>query len=1044
MDIIVPKRLATVAVYDPDQSWGPLSSRVLLPLGVQTCIEREGRSANIVRVVHNECPFANVVLAVVPDRGFDRQAATALQGPAVPWIRRLYLAIIDDEMLTSVSRSTYGFRSLTDEVKREFNARLVLVRMDTPDDELDDALSLVLRIADCSAKREQAYRKAAALSVIAVGELGRTIKAGTLLELENSMNIVCRAECIQDSLRAALRAVREVEEEEAKLNRQWEILAKRSLERCLAAARGGTVHGMGAEDIITGIADHLEEVEKQVVTDFSNPPVEFLKAWAKRVSEVVAKPELVLPVVGVFSTGKTSLINHILGPSPDGHALLRTSRNHNTALLSRFHYSDRGYLQLQWKKSIDYELVWHGDRAKRVVRCPVDGTIESIQRVGDGLLLIIRAETGEMRWTQLDKEHIKLNSVREGARVKANEALSEGIDENTMHLGLLAKRPSTPIYCNPWAIRSMLRFLDDGRFADVRLEVRWRQREKGKLSKKEFKLKDEILNQGSDGYLLAVQWLRDITRGREGIQPVPITIPPDASPYPVRVRMSVRLAEDKCEPCRRPLDSEQDWTWFQGPPDQRACSSEEGTVGFAESAEAAWLVEQADLYLNAPLFRIVSLMDTPGLDSISEHHDRTTEGCIHRGQVFLVMARLGRDTFKESTERTFHMIVQSLVAQKIPRSDWRERVFIVLNWFDREVGAWSEEQARTSANRFKERMRAILDAESPRMYIVNMTPTKLDENPDKLLGYNSLAVLKRDLRSFIGLHGVAIRLVGLQKELQESLVRIGADLTAEASSLGVGNDNYIKNLELVLQKIGQNEFVWNRIREQIREAVDEMIRPITTLRSELERGYRGKDDFEQAKYVGLTCMAAYNQARNAMKISLEDELNMTIKSAVSSCLQNIPRLRIAFDMVDELPVMTPDSYSYTVDRIINEWPGLLSHILHRMRNWFESYPITKRNELRSKYVSKDLLKDIKNRTEVMSREILRSAGKALDAVTKQLARQLDDVQADANRQATRRVEIEALKQRLTNFQPAVVRTTATISRVVAYIEQMSQRSGGLQ
>ena len=120
---------ASAVVYDPAQAWDPLLSLVMLPPGLETTLEREGAAARCIRVVRGDCPPAGAVLAVVPDRGFDRAGALALgRVPVAPWTSRLFLAVIAEEMTKLVSRGGFGFENLVSEVRREYGAPLVLVR----------------------------------------------------------------------------------------------------------------------------------------------------------------------------------------------------------------------------------------------------------------------------------------------------------------------------------------------------------------------------------------------------------------------------------------------------------------------------------------------------------------------------------------------------------------------------------------------------------------------------------------------------------------------------------------------------------------------------------------------------------------------------------------------------------------------------------------------------------------------------------------------------------------------------------------------------
>lgn len=72
--------LPRITVYDPAQGWLSLSSRVILPQGIAATLQREGVSGIFNRLEQGSIPDADILLAIVPDRGFDQAQARALDG----------------------------------------------------------------------------------------------------------------------------------------------------------------------------------------------------------------------------------------------------------------------------------------------------------------------------------------------------------------------------------------------------------------------------------------------------------------------------------------------------------------------------------------------------------------------------------------------------------------------------------------------------------------------------------------------------------------------------------------------------------------------------------------------------------------------------------------------------------------------------------------------------------------------------------------------------------------------------------------------------
>ena len=1027
--------LPRVIVYDPAQGWHSLASRVVLPAGINATLNRNGASGVFKRLEQGSIPDADVLLAIVPDRGFDRSAARALEEyPPSSLIPRVFLAVVDDEMLKPVSRGGFGFEHLHEEITREQGAPLVFVRPGVDAWLLEDALSIALRRASNSAVYRDDSKKVTALVCLAVTFLSSSANAESLSAVEDLFCQVDMAQALTMQLQEAIIRAEKHFEDGRLLDEEWRRLAQRSLDKCLAAARGATIHGIGAEDVIRGLADRLPEIEATLTVEFGNPPDDSLQKWAERLRVVVDSPEIVLPVVGVFSSGKTTLINHLLGPSPGGHALLRTSRNHNTALLTRFCRGTPERVRLTWRSDIDLELMWHGDVTTRPILAATDGKIEKLESLGDGHLVTLRTQTGDVRWVHLDERHHPLPGIRPGKHVHAGEALSEGIDANAEALGLLKESPSTELTIRPWAIASILRFLDTGLLFDVQLDLRWRQRRSLPVpGSPPFEIRQATLKDSDPEYRDAISAMKEIVRGKVDRLSDRIPVPMGRSLVPIALRFQAKVRKECCEPKEHPLTDEEGWTWFQGPADERGGEGSERHRGFAESAEAAWLIEQADLFVNSPLFRLASIVDTPGLDSISEHHDRITEDCIGRGQAFLVMTRLGHSTFSVATERTFHMIVQSFLSQRVPRNQMSGRVFVVLNWFRRDVGAHTEDQARDSARRFEERLRYLLGAERLHVYVVELSPSRLRENPEEILGFPSLAALKRDLRSYLGVHGIAVRLRSLRNELEPTLARLEKDWREQLAGLGAGSDEDIKALRRVIARLDVAGTLRTDLHEKIDEAIDSIDSPWKTLRHELKRDYDGKSDFENAKDVGVNTMTAYNSARNDLRNELFDEIDGSIAAVVRTHVVTAPHIRRCIAEIESLPVAPVDGFSRDVSKIISEWPGGWRRFWHVVTN-FEYHATTERQKLINRYIQDEATKSIKVKCEKIRDALTHAVAEVLDGLVKDLHKRLADKQADANRIAARRTEIDEQLRHLANFRPSASRMSRTLERVIADIE----------
>lgn len=1031
----------TITIFDPSQSWGMLSKNSFRS-NKEEIIKFNEVFLRCNYKTHGDCLSANVVLVIVPDRGFDRSTQRALNSTTVePWHQRLYAAVIDEEMMKPISRGGVGFENLTQEVKRQYDAPLLLIHKGHENEILPDLIDLLGKCALRSLENEQAFYRIKEIEKIAYSRprISTTIEnAADILQI---ITIGKEARAFRKELQNLSHKI-EKGSNDSLLSDEWKSLVRRSRDCCIKITRAASVHSFGAEEIIKDIVNVLPPLKTLLDEKFKNPPIKALNNWVKQLTQVLEKPELVLPVIGVFSSGKTTLINHILGPSPGGHARLRTSQNHNTAMLTYFHYDSREHMRFSWHSEIDLDLMWYMDPAKRPILAPTTGTIASIKEDSDGWLILIDNKQSECQWVRFDKDHPPLTDIQKGVAVHAGMPLSKGIDRKEIHSGLCAKKCTASIHTRPWAIASLLEFIETKKLTDVRLEIEWRRPAKtGEFSFKPFVLESKSHKQGEQDFSAAITALRDIIQPNKKRLYAQIRIPEGKNVFPVSVRVHASLDENNCALQEKTLVSEEDWTWFQGPPDMRVGLVKPGT-GFSETPEAAWLIKQADLYVNAPLFKLVSLVDTPGLDSISEHHDRTTEQCIQRGQAFLVLVRLGKDTVSGATERTFHMITQSLTAQRIQREEWANRIFVVLNWFRRSVGARNKADAKASADRFRKHLRTILYTEHPQVFVVELSQSQLDENPQELLGYPSLAALKQKLGAFIGKQGVALRLNGLKDNLEKIYRDMKRDLEQQQRSLSFGSAEDVKMIQASIKKMQENGSTRKTIMQEIIEGeLESVLEPLQFLRCAFCANYDNKEEFESLLISAERFMIEYNCKRNEFEREIQSKINHYIYQMVKNSLGNPPRIQINRDSLKCLPEMPSSNFANKAKSIRDNWPWAITRFGLFLVN-MDSYANVKRDELRDAFLPESLDHTLTKTATMIECSLKESAAEALDDAVSQLEMRLADLTANANDQEIRKDAIELERKKLRQFKPIVHQTVQVISSIVAQLHNSDKHTGG--
>ena len=1025
-----------VVVYDPADLWSRLGGP-LLPVGQGVDLPRGGVQCRVTRLHAGPLPACDLLLSVVPDRVFDRNENAALARARAG--QRVFVAPVGANLLADVDRAGLGFEQLLRDVRIGFAAPLLLV-IEGAQDALGDGMQVGFQIAHGAAER-RALRSEKARLLRAARLLLR--RAGTppadLDTLSSALDDAERAKALGEALRAVDVRIHASEEALAASVVEWGMLADRSRARCLAHARGVKYHGVGAENIVEGVAELLAEVANRLRLDFMSPPTTQLAAWATTLSETVARPASTLPIVGVFSSGKTTLLNHVLGTTPEGHhALLRTSQGHNTALLTHFRLKqpgDANRVVFKWRPRLELDLLRYDDPSELPVCAPAAGVIESIKpdREG-GSLVVLRTPSGADQWVTVPSRRRLLPAVRPGASVHYQQALTDGRDLNDQLAAFLHEPTGRVLSARPWAMQSAAQFIEERRIIDVQLHLRWCEPQLLPGHRYPYTWKDEVLPLPGARATNLLEVLRRRVAGREEAKEVLVTIPRSQNQLqPLSVTLRARVRADKCLPAVHNLETDADWDWFQGPAATRSAEAA-GPPCFAESPLAAWLVERADVFLDEPLLQLVSLVDTPGLNSISEHHDRITEQVIEDGTAFLVMVRLGRDTRAAATERVLTMISSSLVAHRVAKGDWRDRVFVVLNWHEREPGAQDPTRAAQSANYMRDRLKAMLNAESVRVYVVNLAPARTNDNPEEMLGYPSLGPLKRDLRTLLAARGLGATLSNARRELDRRFAERVEELKNQAIRLGGGQDAAaLKRLDAAVASLEPGAPGRMGLLARVSDSIEDVTRPMKSLHAELSREFTAKDDFAQTRDIGPTFMRAYHAARLALVGDVPEALEAAIRQIGRDWVSLPHSIDRPADEVNGLPTLAAEAFGSDAAKVISEWPGIFGRAFHLIFNW-KYHCTTERDKLRERYMNGTTLAAIEKTAGKAGDVLMESVNRRCDELLAALKQRRMDSVAGAAERETRLEEIEREQLGLTEFEAKVAKMLKLLRDCVDKLE----------
>lgn len=1010
-----PSRLA---VLDPGGVWSRWEA-----LGTAGLQER--RDLRLAIHSRGPLPDCETLLVLVPAKGLDRREYDWVKEALPAAAACLFVAPLTDADLVLTGRNDPGHVDLAREIAREFGSQLLPVPLASEPLFVDRILRLAVERALWEGGA--AFTRRLRLEIVRITE--EEGLADDLPTLEGAVNfdalargMTCgrQAECVVGILDLLDRRTKAEDGCSRDLSFQWDGLAQDLRDECARQARHAQFHGGLAEELVAGMTEVIQKVARELEA-WSDVPFPKLEDWRRNALVDLLRPELCLPVAGVFSSGKTTLFNYLLGKTPKGLPLLRTSATHNTALLCHFHHrrEGRNRVDLVYRQNLQFTVLSPSYPVEQLAVCTsARGTVQAIRQRSDGghLILLLTAE-GRREWIFLDKRQPLLPEIRRGAVLSNGDPLTPGIRRQEWEQIYLEDRGGLALDLHARMAHAVTGFLSEGKLRDARWELRTRSA--SRLSRR-FQIDSSIVSQRQDPDLFERwrQWLQGAVKGALGPAGLPerkkLYIPEGGREYPIEMRVIARVVPTG-ELRTHELETDEDWDWFQGavtPGD----TLQTRTIGFSESATAAYLVERADLYLNAPLFQLVSLVDTPGLNSITDLHERITEEFIHQGHAFLLLGRLERGAYEEATGRAIASMIASLDEQRIDPDERADRIFLVLNWFRDSYLGTTEKEARNLVEEFQDLASRMIGSAKVRVYLVDLSPTTFHHQwPDTLLGYPSLQRLLDDLRSFLLRNGLSPRLQGLGASLRRVWSEKLADLEALERNLVAPADSMLRTIRDAMAALTIHGAIRKDLHQRIDHSLNRVLRPIHELRQGLS-SLSDRGDFERMQTIGSALMTEYNVARQILINDLVTELNDLLRTRLrGSSLNQIPSISRTPREASELPTMAPDKFFKHVGRIASDWPSGWKRFWSAVFN-FEFHSTAKRNELINEFTPASRISEIEKKVEVCREKLKKRANDACDEGLAGLADRLKDTTTSEEKRKSKVQEIDVERQVLAGFQ----------------------------
>ena len=1010
-----PRLRSRLVIFDPGGLWE------------RWCVAAQatvfGPRCDVEVLQQGPLPAADLRWVLVPAKSLDKSQYRWLR--EAPPGACLFAASLSREELTVAGRGNPGYVDLISEIEREFRHPLVTLPVESEDRLLEDLLEAVGERAVLEASRKQSARFLRSLADrLETAPLAKA-KAVSRDEAFRGYGALARSLRLTADARRMLEilertAERQVSDRQriAGLETEWSKLAQGSREECARRSRGAQFHGGLAEELIVGIdralADLSGELERwqgeafDALADWNE-----LAEWKRVAAQALLTPQVCLPVVGVFSSGKTTLFNYLLGVTPQGHPLLRTSAVHNTALLCRFHHLEGGKnrVELSYRPRVQIDLIKPRRPSNLAVCANSTGVVRDVLRQALGhVALLIESRTGHREWVFVESSRL-LSGIRLGVSVAAGQALSAGIRPQDYDEVFFKRRDDLQVVASVRAGRALLAFLEEGRLSDVSWAVRWRV-----STLRGFKVEEAVVS-GRGSPMEAAQqqkWLKNFLTypDWEGAGPEQafVRIPSEKRRFPIELRLDARV-EPRGLFTKHQLETDADWDWFQGPVAVDG-ASENRARGFAESTEAAYLTEQADLHLDGPLFQVVTLIDTPGLNSITEDHERITEEVIHQGQAFLLLCRLDRGSYEDATGRALNAMLASFAEQGVPREEWSQRIFFVLNWFRNERLARNEVAARALVEDFRVLFARTLGTPKVKTYVVNLAPAAFSRaRPETLLEQPSLATLIDDLRSFLAQQGLAPRFQSLALSLRRTWSNKISALERRRSDHALeGQEDLLASIAALSVQLAKRGPLRTELRKKAWNAFEGLTEPVDYLDrclGDLDK----KDDFERLQNDGAQQMEEYNTQRSYISKDLVEEINSTLAVRIGDLLDEIPIVRGVKKKVEKLPTFAQGSFRSALGKVAREWPSGWSRFWKAFDN-FEYHRTTERNKLRASYLSSERKKKITEGVEAGRNKLTGQVHQACDQALEKLNRRRKRIESSVADAADKLAGIEAALDRI--------------------------------
>lgn len=420
--------------------------------------------------------------------------------------------------------------------------------------------------------------------------------------------------------------------------------------------------------------------------------------------ELLSSSTAHIAFVGTFSSGKTTMINAMLGHEHP----LRTSGKHNTAVLTEICAADQEECyEVIYKSNISWSIIKPVSFASRSICNPLDEETEvaEIQRGKDcNIVKLVAVNSGKQAKISVASGHKLV--VSKGTRLYPGDSLIRETESNDVYK-----------LCSGKELQYLRDLFRDAATKRVKLWIDVEEYN-GDRARTYLDRIAEALQPYYDEKTLTAELTitkEELRTRLQGVTKIERCITVSCDPM---IRKQQRIMLD-----------EESWKRFVG-------DEETGIMPFVEKPECYIPAERIRVYLKSDFLRYCTITDTPGAGSVTDEHDSITEMYIRKfqGRLFVMIA-----VNSHPDDMKFNDLLNTISSTYELYGKNKQEVFFVLNCFTSSTPeAFCQKTVRKFVKKIKER-----NFSDGNIYVCNLRKAVADDaDADYMMGRPSYRRLK--------------------------------------------------------------------------------------------------------------------------------------------------------------------------------------------------------------------------------------------------------------------------------------------------------------